>query len=266
MRVKTSQGSAFRLHFGDPDAEVTVRSVSEYIALRHVGAFLYRGHSDASWKLAPSLIRFAHAIDKTISDEELHELEFALLARFSDSAPLFLNESQPATAWEWLILAQHFGLPTRLLDWTSNSLVALYFAVASGVGPADAAVWQFLPTGSVIGPRPLTPAPLCAFDGSQARHLREVTDVGRICILHPRHISQRVRVQNSIFTMHPIGADYAFDGPLMRKIIIPRRRREAVRAQLHAIGVHAGTLFPDLQGVAREATEWVSAFKSYKDE
>jgi len=87
----------------------------------------FRGHGDADWKLTPKLYLGA-------DEEEIrHE--------FQSRALQLIQNRFPADRWEWYFLMQHYGAPTRLLDWTENVLVALYFAVEDHPGTHDAAVW-----------------------------------------------------------------------------------------------------------------------------
>jgi hypothetical protein len=84
-----------------------------------------RGHSDTTWKLTPTLFREGAGVDET-----------SLFHQFRVQAPD--RHADHRTVFDWLCLMQHYGAPTRLLDWTENLMIALYFAVASGTESAKA--------------------------------------------------------------------------------------------------------------------------------
>ena len=84
--------------------------------------WVFRGQSNKEWPLRASVGR---------GDSYRLDWERLLLDQFRRQAEPYVT-SAGLTEWDWLALAQHHGLPTRLLDWTSNSLVACFFACASG--------------------------------------------------------------------------------------------------------------------------------------
>ena len=95
----------------------------------------FRGEPDADTKspLRPGRYRFA-SMDE---DEQEDELRYS----FSQRGIQFSGSYRPSTDWEWYFLMQHYGAPTRLLDWTKGAFLGLYFALRSNDGSTDAAVW-----------------------------------------------------------------------------------------------------------------------------
>ena len=86
----------------------------------------FRGLCDVRYALQPSWYRLgseAEGVD-----------EYDLLDEFERRAPLLLERERSGSTWEWYFLMQHYGLPTRLLDWSESSLVGLYFAVGDWKG------------------------------------------------------------------------------------------------------------------------------------
>ena len=118
----TSQTSALL-----PSEEIRISSVSEFIEKivqrdKEAGTeTFYRGHADKSWELLPSIFRASNGVEK----------EHLLFRDMVAHEPQSFSECK--SALDYLVQMQHYGLPTRLLDMTTNPLVALYFACQ----PAD---------------------------------------------------------------------------------------------------------------------------------
>lgn len=103
-----------------------VQRVLEIRATLSSDAFLwYRGASCRSHKLLPKLMRDGKRV------EEVFERELRLLTRFRQRSMAYWPAGYPQNDWEHLFAMQHYGLPTRLLDWSENLFVAAYFALSS---------------------------------------------------------------------------------------------------------------------------------------
>lgn len=215
----------------------------------------FRGQSSVAFSLVPGLYRFG----RRSIDEHAYRHEFRLRA-----FP-FLSESTyaPTTQWDWYFLMQHYGLPTRLLDWSESSLVALYFAMQADTRvdtKVDAAVWMLDPwqlTHRVAGKRDA----VYAYDGTPvAPWLPRIWSRRRLpqapIAIQPPANSRRLVAQRGMFTIHgaskrPIQSYSSLRGGLV-KFIVPAAARTRVLRDLLTAGVTESVLFPSLDGLSRE--------------
>lgn len=196
--------------------------------LKQVDA-IFRGEDSTSYALKPKIGRV-----QTDGHRISVESEAEMLAAFKRRAVAYL-ESPPDRGhnWRWLTIAQHFGLATRMLDWTENPLAAVYFAVKDSS-------WK--------------DRVLYICDKSQVKFAR-TEEIGPFeievpFVYEPPHISQRITAQDAILTAHPAPAQ-SFSHEALDQVVIEGSARKELGSYLREVGVTARTLFPDLEGLAR---------------
>lgn len=223
---------------------------------------LFRGQQRASWGLSPKLYRDYG----DYKDLKRDQIEDEIREEFAVRAPI-LSEGRPASdPWEWYFLMQHFGAPTRLLDWTEGALIALYFAVRDNPGLYDAAVWVLDPY--TLNRRAISREEMYApgESGLSAQDLRRIapwlpnrfsrrsTIPAKPLAVYPTHSVRRISSQRSSFTIHgadPAGLDKLAGGSLLIKIVIPSFRVSSIKRDLETVGIDEATIFPDLDGLGR---------------
>lgn len=259
-------------------AAVTVRSVSEFV--ERVGALKkqwaekdeswglwYRGHQKAYWPLLPKLYRELAATENAhTSDDEIRE-------DFIKRAPS-LTDRKPDNPWEWYFLMQHYGVPTRLLDWSESALVGLYFAIKNNQGYHDAAVWVLDPWSlnkHAVGRDEVLPpgSPGLSTD-DRRRYSRWLPDRFKTkarwptspVAVYPNYIDRRIIAQKSCFTIHGARRTTLEEllvkrGDRLAKLNIPSYHVDQIKEQLQMSGIDESTVFPDLEGLGRDINwEW----------
>ena len=207
-----------------------LEAVSKFSAANKSGTLVYRGVKSADYQLIPKIGRLTKAGKPLSATSERY-----ILRLFKQRSLPHLR-SRPTDEWEWLSLAQHHGLPTRLLDWTRNPLVALYFAVAEP-HDGDGAVYAFRSTSYL-----------------QLDTHPDPFQVSRVARVVPSHVSPRIAVQSGLFTVHP-QPNKPFNTNVTT-FVVGRCARRDIKKELSRLGVDTGSLFPDIDGIARHI-EWL---------
>jgi len=164
----------------------------------------------------------------------------------------YLNEKNP---WWWLFYAKHHELYTRLLDWSSNPLVAIYFAVENIQSHKDdktgGAIWalkvndkHFRTAEDLINKYKIYPSR--GHTGNEEEWF----------MINPEPVSQRIVLQSGKFTYHPGKKPKAInkmkrrEGEQLIKIKIDPRANDKIRKQLGIMNIHHASLFPSPTGIA----------------
>jgi hypothetical protein len=231
------------------DPITTVAALSNLVESKFIDdestTVIYRGHGAASFKLIPKVGRYLSpegSSSKAINEELMLEL---FRRRSIDLSHIICDND-----WELLAIAQHHGLATRLLDWTRNPLVALYFAVCFECETRN--------TDTESEGRPLRENAMIIAWRCPKIYLTAPLPKGgpfkidTVIRYVPRMVTSRLRAQQGIFTVHPNPRDefIPHEGECFH-ITIPYDCRKHLKDSLYRHGIHEETLFPDLDGLAR---------------
>ncbi len=223
----------------------------------------FRGHADAGWDLRPKIWRSYDAQTERYLTNLFYQRAKFRHARFPDD-----NDYAG-----WLALMQHYGLPTRLLDWSDSVLIAAYFAIKydrdmSRTGAKqDAAIWMLHPAAlneaqgyeavfPSLNANSLIPVIQPAFKGvARAAAVDHAASKYDVIAAVPVNHDLRILMQQGAFTVHatpqPLNA-YPNCGPWLKKLVIPKSGVARMGLSLDMLGLRLSDVFPDLHHLVIE--------------
>ncbi|WP_198085910.1 FRG domain-containing protein [Variovorax sp. E3] len=208
----------------------------------------FRGQTNFAWDLQPKILRAAN------------RPEWDIIGRFQQNATLLVEKS-PSHEYDWLFLIQHYGGPTRLLDWSESPLVALWFAVNDDLHEDQpGALWSLLPTvlneyanfraefdGSIPS---FTDSTLNSYSPTSLFQEKRSHQIPMAAIASRN--SRRIQSQQGVFTIshraegsvNNLPPNYQSDH--IWRYIIPSPAKTTIKNQLKILGFSRFQLFPEL--------------------
>jgi len=224
---------------------------------RYRSDYAFRGLSDMNYELKNSFLR---------NCGDRPDLEYHLLRNFRKYS-VSKDPELTRTFWRSLVLAQHHGLPTRLLDWTYSPFIAMHFATANTEKfDIDGVIWKvdFVKVNK-LATKPLSillQEEKCnAFTVEMLEKVESLSDFDKklgpdqVCFFEPPSLDERIVNQFALFSVmsNPttILDHWLIKHPnLFRRIIIPKELKWEVRDKLDQANITERVLFPGLDGLA----------------
>jgi hypothetical protein len=225
---------------------------------------LFRGHANGSWNLIPTLLRII--MEKAKSNSYYKEPFHLEAPFFHDFVSLAGNNIKSRSSWEILFLMRHYGVPTRLLDWTENLFAALYFALVDTIEqPKNPCVWILNPfklNGLTSELEPFVINPEFEFKDGQDyfEMFCKTSYIGKTppntfipklpIALYPSRQNERLIAQSGLFTMHGTEINCLSTWGVTYKIEIPVALQKELTNIVKVSGFNRFSVYRDFDSLA----------------
>jgi hypothetical protein len=221
--------------------------------------YFFRGESGI-YELRPSIARPEYLKNKNGFAFKVHENR--ALESFKEIAVAYLDgKVKPRNILEWAVLAQHYGMPTRLLDWTTNPMVALFFAVekndqedgrfyylegVSSIGNLEDINFYTSRFKAEVEEKWNKDEEMCGYDS--------IEHYGSLLFIRPSYEDKRYLNQKTILALPSNPLEIVNIGGLSN-LHIPSHLKPHIRKNLRNLGMTHSFIYPSLDGVAKEMTQ-----------
>lgn len=204
----------------------------------------YRGHSNETWDLVPSLVR----------ETDWENKEKELFLEFTKTASRLFEKR--TNDWETLFDMQHYWIPTRLLDWTTVMGVAIAFILHNDYNEAENSalfVLDPIQLNRLCGRDDVINVPEDkSFEYKTIYWEKRPVQIEKPLAIRPGQQSDRIRAQKGVFTVHgiPEAGFESLPSNCYRKIILPSEAKEEAKDFLKWANLDEYTIYPDIVGMA----------------
>lgn len=214
----------------------------------------YRGQADKSWELIPSIQRNGYAKKETYITNDF----YIRVKQVTANPPMKENFSA------WMAMMQHYGLPTRLLDWSLSPLIAAFFATENyeRYKNIDACIWAFFPRllnknegfGDFIYPNDAL-----SVNEMLVRSFKDNANIDdkfedKVMACCSTEKDLRMYSQQSAFTVHNTNRKLTniCTSDMLYKIIIPNEHKKYFFDSLNYFGINQSFIYPDMEHISEE--------------
>lgn len=203
---------------------------------------IYRGEPRSDYDaLIPKFGRY-----QKLNSANDKSIELGSLREFERRAMPYLSYV-PDTDWEWLAVAQHYGLPTRLLDWTENPLIAAYFATSEKESGSDSVIYC-----------------LDRKTHSEYSEKESPFEIKEVKIYKPKHLTSRITAQRGVFTVHNETKE-EFKSVALQRWVLKKDCLSYIHSMLGVYGIDGASVFPSIEGIADYVKyHWIRKYPSNK--
>lgn len=211
------------------------------------GPVWFRGHADESWKLQPYFLRLKNPPS-----------EMNYIKKFKQSGTLLLDP-KPNSLLDWLLIMQHHGMPTRLLDWSESPLVATYFCVNQHLDK-NATLWMLRPVelNKISNVVPDYKYDIPSIEDNilqtytpESLASERTSKLLPIAAIFPRN-NQRMQAQQGVFTIshrNDKAIEEIGNKKHIWKYVIPADCKSKIQNELKSLGFGKFQLFPELSSI-----------------